>query len=93
LVSSKNQAPQTRYLQNAAYIRLKNVTLSYNLPQQITRKFFVQNMNVFVSGENLWTGTKMARMFDPESIDGIDATYGEQYYLQKVLSFGLNITF
>jgi TonB-linked SusC/RagA family outer membrane protein len=88
----KNQKPQTRYLQNAAYIRLKNVSLGYTIPQQLTKKISVNKLRVFFSGENLWTGTKLAPMFDPEAIDGMNTTYGDGYPLQKIMSFGLNIT-
>ena len=89
--NSKNYAPQTGYLQNAAYIRLKNISLGYTLPRQITAKFFVAQMRLFVAGENLWTGTKIAPMFEPESIMGLEAR-GDGYPLQKIWSFGLNIT-
>ena len=90
--TTKNMQPQTRFLQNAAYIRLKNLSLGYNLPRQVTTKFFVAQMRLFVTGENLWTGTKMASMFDPESIGGLEGTSGDGYPLQKTWSFGLNIT-
>ena len=53
----KNQHVQTRYLQNASYIRLKNLSLGYTLPQQINQKFFVSQMRLYISGDNLWTGT------------------------------------
>ena len=91
--TSKNLQTQTRYLQNAAYIRLKNASLGYTLPPTITTRFFVSQMRLFLVGENLWTGTKLSRLFDPESIGGVHGTTGEGYPLQKVLSFGLNITF
>ncbi|GHT58347.1 SusC/RagA family TonB-linked outer membrane protein [Bacteroidia bacterium] len=88
---AKNQQVQTRYLQNAAYIRLKNVTVGYTLPQTVTQKFYVSGLRVFVSGENLWTGTKLAKMFDPESISGVSGQ-GGYYPLMKILSCGLSIT-
>jgi TonB-linked SusC/RagA family outer membrane protein len=90
--SGKNQQVQTRYLQDAAYIRLKNVTVGYTLPQTMTRKFYVSGLRLFVSGENLWTGTKLAKMFDPESISGVNGNSGGYYPLQTILSFGLSIT-
>lgn len=90
---SKNYQTQTRYLQNAAYIRLKNISVGYTLPSTISNRFFVSKMRFYLSGENLWTGTKLAPMFDPESIDGIIGTSGSQYPLEKVLSFGLDILF
>jgi hypothetical protein len=89
---AKNQQVQTKYLQDASYIRLKNLSVGYTIPQQITRKFFVNDLRVFVSGENLWTGTKMATMFDPESVFGTHSIIGSQYPLQRTLSFGLTVT-
>jgi TonB-linked SusC/RagA family outer membrane protein len=90
--AGKNQQTQTRYLLNAAYIRLKNLSLGYTLPQNITRKVFINGLRLYVSGENLWTGTKMAPMFDPEAIGGSNSTSGDYYPLQKMLSVGLSVT-
>ena len=85
-----NHNIQTRYLQNAAYIRLKNVQLGYTLPSSLTNKFYVSKLRVFVSGENLWTGTGLFKTLDPETID---AGYGGSGYpLSKTLSFGLSVT-
>jgi TonB-linked SusC/RagA family outer membrane protein len=91
--AGKNQRIQTRYLQNAAYLRLKNFTVGYTLPKQISQKFSVSQMRLFFSAENCWTYTKMATMYDPEAIDASDnANSGEGYPIQKMLSLGLNIT-
>jgi len=89
--SSKNQQTQSRYLLNAAYMRLKNLQLGYTLPQAITRKAAIQKLRVYFSGENLLTLTKMAKMFDPETVDG--GSGGSVYPLSKVYSAGLSVTF
>lgn len=89
---TKNQHAQTRWLQNAAFIRLKNISLGYTIPQDLSRKFFVNQLRVFVTAENIWTGTKMATMFDPESMCGMHFR-GDGYPLQKLTSFGINVTF
>ena len=89
--STKNHLPQTRYLQNAAYIRLKNIQLGYTLPELITRKFLVSKLRIYISGENLWTGTKMFGTFDPETVDG--GWNGSVYPLSKTISLGLSLTF
>jgi TonB-linked SusC/RagA family outer membrane protein len=86
----KNMETQTRYLQNAAYIRLKNLQLGYTLPANLTKKVGVSKLRVFVSGENLWTYTKMAKMFDPETIDG--GYRGNVYPLFRVYSCGLSLS-
>lgn len=90
--SGKNRQTQTRYLQNAAYIRLKNLQLGYTLPASFTNKFNVSKLRLFVSGENLWTGTSLSSIFDPETISGGDSSNGNAYPLQKSISVGLNIT-
>lgn len=91
--TSKNLQTQTRYLQNASYIRLKNFQLGYTLPAQLTQKAFISNCRIFVSGDNLWTGTKLAKMFDPETIDGGYSSYGNAYPLSRTWSFGISASF
>lgn len=90
LYNNKNQKCQTRYLQNAAYIRLKNLQIGYTIPQSITARWGIQNIRVFFSGENLWTGTSLASQFDPETISSYN---GNSYPLSKTLSCGINVTF
>jgi len=90
--SYKNQQVQTKYLQNAAYLRLKNVTFGYTLPSRISQQFKVSNLRFFVSGENLWTLTKLANMFDPEGIDGINTASGLGYPIMKTVSAGVSVT-
>lgn len=91
--TAKNNQTQTRYLQSAAYIRLKNVQLGYTLPQSLTNKLYIQKLRFFISGENLWTATGMANMFDPETVGGgDDDNNGNAYPLSKTISFGLSVT-
>ena len=87
----KNTLTQSRYVQNGAYIRLKNLQLGYTLPSTITKKFAVNSLRVYVSGDNLWTGTKM-RVFDPEVL-GSTGDAGKAYPLARVWSVGLNVNF
>lgn len=89
--SQKNIQTQSRYVQNAAYIRLKNLQIGYTLPEDLTKKILVEKVRVYVSGENLWTGTKLSTIFDPETIDG--GWGGNAYPLMKVYSVGLNVNF
>ena len=88
--SDKNQQVQTKYLQNASYIRLKNLQVGYSLPHRITNKYGVSNLRIFFSGENLWTGTALPSLFDPETIDG--GFGGSVYPLTRTFSCGLSIT-
>ena len=87
----KNKQVQTRYLQNGAYVRLKTIQLGYTVPSSVTSKARIQNMRVYVSGENLLTFTRLMKAFDPEATGGTSAGY--MYPLQKVLSGGINVTF
>ena len=91
LESGRNRQSQTRYMQNAAYCRLKNVTLGYTLPTNLTRKLLLNNLRIFVSGENLLTFTNLADTFDPETI-GVGNWDGCTYPLSKTVSFGLSVT-
>ena len=89
----RNNKTQTRYLQNAAYCRLKNVTLGYTLPRNITQKFYVENLRLFFSAENLFTITSFTGLGDPEIIDASDSWgLGKTYPLTKNISFGVSVT-
>lgn len=90
--SEKNRQVQTRYLQSGAYIRLKNLQLGYTLPSELMRKIAIQKLRVFISGENLWTGTKMSKAFDPEAFSG-ESGEGRVYPLQTTISLGLSVNF
>jgi len=92
----KNAQKQTRYLQDASYIRLKNLQLGYTIPSSLTQKAGISKLRIFFSGENLWTGTKLADMLDPETIAGGKQTSGiangQAYPISKSVSFGINVT-
>lgn len=88
--TSKTQQTCDRYLQNAAYIRLKNLTLSYELPAQWIKKIGLQRVNIYATGDNLLTFTKLPKMFDPETVFAFSEG-GKDYALTKVFSFGLSV--
>ena len=88
----KNQQPQTRYLQNAAYLRLKNFQLGYTIPQTVMSKIGLQRIRMFISGENLFTITSLQKNFDPELLNGSWGA-GKVYPLTKTFSFGFNVDF
>ena len=89
---SKNFQTNDRYLQNAAYMRIKNIQLGYTLPAALVRKVGVNRVRVYFSAENLCTFTKMNKIFDPEATGG-DWGPGKLYPLQRTISFGLNLNF
>ena len=86
----RNTQVQTRYLQNAAYVRLKNLQLGYTLPNSLTSKIKISKLRFFFSGENLLTFTKMTSIFDPETAA---TNGGSTYPLSRTYSFGMNLTF
>ncbi len=92
LFNNKNHQAQTRYLQNAAYLRLKNLQLGYTLPKTWVNKIGLQNVRVYVSGENLFTITSLSDVMDPETA-GIGAQGGTVYPLSRTYSFGLSVNF
>ncbi|MDR2027801.1 MAG: TonB-dependent receptor [Prevotellaceae bacterium] len=80
-----NNKTSTWYMHDASFLRLKSAEIGYTLPQHLTKKFFVSNLRVYVSGTNLlrWSGFKL---WDPE-LGG----NGLGYPLQRVFSVGINI--
>ena len=92
LFNNKNHKTQTRYLQNAAYMRLKNVQLGYTLPKHIVAKIGLQNLRFYVSGENLLTITSLTTTMDPETA-GIGYQGGTVYPLSKTFSAGISVNF
>lgn len=90
--SGKNMQTQSRYLQDASYLRMKNIQLGYTLPKSITSKAGMQSVRVYVSGDNLATFSSMSKIFDPETIGGSWGD-GKLYPLSKTISVGLNVNF
>ncbi len=86
----KNLAAQTRYLQDASYLRIKNIQLGYTLPTELVSKIGLSNVRIYTSVDNLATFTKMTSIFDPEATGG-DWGPGKLYPLQRTVSFGLNV--
>lgn len=94
LSDSRNMATQSRYLQNAAYCRLKNIQIGYTLPKAWTNKAGMSSVRVYISGDNLLTFSHMSKIFDPEALEGTyDADNGKLYPLQRTISVGLNVNF
>ena len=88
----KNFQTSDRYLQNAAYMRIKNIQLGYTLPAAVASKIGASRIRFYFSAENLATFTKMNKIFDPEATGG-DWGPGKLYPLQRTISFGLNLNF
>lgn len=92
IFNTRNQQIQTRYLQNAAYLRLKNLQIGYTLPAKWTKVVGIQRLRLFGTGENLLTFTQMSKLLDPE-VAGYGAKGGVVYPLTKTYAFGVNVNF
>ena len=91
---SRNMKVQSRYLQNAAYCRIKNLQVGYTLPKAWTDKAGMSSVRVYISGDNLFTFSHMSKIFDPEALESTyDANNGKLYPLQRTISVGLNVNF
>ena len=94
-----NYYPQTKYLVDMSYLRLKNVTLGYTLPEELTKKAFIQKLRVYASCSNLFLLHKGSGdlPIDPEMNAGQGSlgygTWGRTYPITKSWSFGLQVTF
>ena len=80
-----NRRTQTKYLENGAYLRLKNVTLGYSFSNKICDKVNLTKMKVFISAENLKTWDHLPTGIDPE-------LRSFQYPIYRTISFGVNVT-
>lgn len=93
LRSDQNRKKQTRYLENAAYIRLKNFQVGYTLPAYLTKKAGIGSVRIFFSGENLFTITGLPDGIEPETL-GIGMKDGTgSYPLVRTFSTGISVNF
>ena len=87
---NQNCRVSNRFIENGSYLRVKNVTFAYNLPQNILSKIKLTQAQVNLSCENLFTFTPYSG-FDPEvDINGIDS---DRYPLSRTFSVGVNFKF
>ena len=93
----------TRYLMNAAYLRMKNIQVGYNLPSEWIKKLHLTNVGIYLSGENLFTWSPLYKYSKDVNVSNIgesdkDLTSsnsgdGYNYPMMKSFSIGLNVTF
>lgn len=89
--NNASNSSSTRYLEDGSYIRLRNVTLGYNLPKSVLSQLKLANARIFVGGDNLWTATRFSGV-DPEVV----LSAGEssfKYPISKKIIAGLNVSF
>lgn len=82
---SSNYRIQDKFLSNAAYLRIKNVTLSYTFPRTLVQQLALSQLKAFVSIENLATFTGLVKGIDPETLSW-------NYPAFRTISFGVNVT-
>ena len=87
---NNNNRASSRYIEDGSYLRIKNVTLTYNLPEILFGKVIFDYAKVYMSGQNLFTFSNYSG-FDPEvSTNGID---NNLYPLTRTISLGFNVGF
>ena len=95
---TRNFLPQTKYLLNMAYTRLKNLNIGYSLPQSIIGRARLTRARIYFSGENLLTISNTGKVpLDPEidyTTSGLNDpnTFGRVYPYRKMYSFGIQVT-
>lgn len=95
--NTSNNWHSSRYIEDGSYLRLKNLTLGYNLKKEWTSRFKIANARIYASGTNLWMLTKYTGA-DPEvnTFDGSTATQGTDFFTfpqVKTWMLGLSVEF
>lgn len=89
----------TRYMTSAAYLRMQNVQIGYTLPQNIANKLSLQRLRIYLSGENLFTITKLPPGIDPLALYGFSIGGSQNglgrgtYGADRSISLGLTLTY
>lgn len=92
----KNRMPQSKYVLNAAYLRLRNIQLGYTLPANLSKKATIKKARIFISGGNLVTIKSLPKDIDPEQTIIGEQSYnnnGSFYPMSATLTIGVNLTF
>lgn len=94
-----NYYPQSKYLVDMSYLRLKNITLGYTIPEELTKKAYIQKLRLYASVDNVCCLHKGSGdlPIDPEMNAGQGSlgygTWGRTYPITRSWSFGLQLTF
>lgn len=87
--TEKNRWKQTKYLADASFLKLQNITFSYTFPKVLSKRIYFDEIKVFFSGENLYTWDHL-----PEGLETDMLKKGAwEYPFMKKFSFGINVTF
>lgn len=80
----------SRYLEDGSFLRMRNIRLGYTFDSQWVENLGMTNLNLYLSGDNLWTITDFSGM-DPEV--GVGGTYNTLYPVAKRLTVGISASF
>ena len=89
-MNNNNARLSTRFLFNNDYVRLKALSLGYNVPQETIQSIGASNLRVFIQGDNLWTWQSHDGI-EPEQ--GIGGTTDSRSYGVKTVSLGVTLSF
>jgi TonB-linked SusC/RagA family outer membrane protein len=84
--SNNNQQGSTFWLRDGRYLRLKNMDIGYTLPKEVTMRYRMTDVRIFIAGSNLLTWSKF-KLWDPESTQ----PRGEEYPLTRSITLGLSV--
>jgi TonB-linked SusC/RagA family outer membrane protein len=88
--SSSNGWSSDYWGKSTSYIRLKNMSIGYSIPNSVLNKIGIEKIRLFVAGTNLWTLSSLHKYgIDPEAVSGNITRY---YPQQRTYSFGVNIS-
>ncbi len=92
--NTRNFLPQSRYLLDMGYLRLKTLTIGYSLPKSLLSAIHIQNLRIYFSGENLLTFDHMRIPVDPETEykpGSLNNSFGREYPYHKTYSIGIDL--
>ena len=87
-LTKTNGEKSTFWVRNASFLRCKNISLSYDIPQSITKALKLDKVKVFVNGTNLFLLQDGLKIADPE----VHKDHISSYPIMRNFSFGLNVT-
>jgi hypothetical protein len=95
--NNRNNRMSTRFIEDGSYVRVKNISLSYTIPQQLTRKVSIERFKVYANVQNVYTFTNYSG-YDPEigafnqnaMMQNIDMG---RYPSPRTYTFGVSIDF
>ncbi|MBQ6576755.1 MAG: TonB-dependent receptor [Bacteroidales bacterium] len=91
-MNNANAQVSDYWVRNASFLRIKNVQLGYTLPHSLTSRVRIDNVRVYVSGQNLYSFNSFYKGWDPENEIGTGDS-PSYYPINSIFSFGMNIRF